>query len=376
MSSSRRKEVCFQHLSTSSELTLWAFSLSRVSSYISSLHSPRNAMSTRTRAGTVHAKDGLDEGTRDMFAKHSKRMQKMEDSNQELRESLKETQENMKKMSAELRSAGRRSTDDEETTARPASRDYVSCESAESKYHYLDPVVRDQALAGSLPPGSLPLLIDKNSSFATPGVQDGSLSDANFRFVVDSNDGTLRAEAIVRGNIVDNFMKAIPNPITFIYAWGILMDLMIRGSPKDAFHLSEGLSWYGKWIMDKSATHTWESICRYHIRFTRDRFVAPYSVRKWYQVVSPDYLSDLIQLPRASQQTTHHQSLPNRRLIGPPDVDQDEEEICRNYNGQRCTKSGCRRIHICSACWPESRVAHPRYGGLCPNEDSDEYAEE
>lgn len=317
--------------------------------------------------------EGMHEGTRAMFGEYNERMQEIQDAGAEMQESLKQTQESVAAILAKLRKSGKRRLDDEgdddeeveDDVARPIRGAHGASEPISVKYAYLDAKVREQAIAGSLAPESLPLLIDSTSSFARPGVQDGSAG--NVGFVFDADTFSFRPVPAKKGDKVASFMAAIPNHAYFMYAWWILMDLMMKGSPENASQVFEGLFWYGKWIVDKSTTHTWESVCRYHLRVTVKRFAGTFSLRQWYNVVDHNAISDLVLLPRPVDEPESSTSAPKRRRNGVKGLGRSVDEPCLNFNSVGCHYTECKRLHVCSACWPDKRATHKKSWPRCPS---------
>lgn len=181
-----------------------------------------------------------------------------------------------------------------EARPRPVRGAHGKCEPVSVRYAYLDAKVRDQAIAGCLPPESLPLLIDPLSPLARPGAQDITVPS---RWIYDPVSG-FQPVAPSEGEKLATFISAIPSPTHFMYAWSILVDLMIRGMPDEAAEVCAALHWYSRWIADKSSTHTWESICEYHLHVTAKRFVGIFHVSRCYGVVDVDALTNLVQLSR------------------------------------------------------------------------------
>jgi hypothetical protein len=285
--------------------------------------------------------------TKRLFSMFSERLQ---DSMRDMQEQMTETLRTLKK--------GKEAEEDEEDeeVRAPARGMYGKCGPISIRYPYLDPKVRDSAMAGALPPDSLPLLLDPTSSFAAPPTQH----TMEFGFI-SAGDGSLRpVPARARGDRVAEFIAAIPTPATFMYAWMILMDLMMRGMEDEAAEVYSALQWYGRWIVEKSTTHTWESVCRYHLRVCASRFAGAFHTSMWYKNVDSDAATDLIQIRRADPPAP-----PSERGTKKKKTSKSaSNEVCFNWNTIGC--EGCARQHICRSCWPEKKGFHKETSKACP----------
>jgi hypothetical protein len=173
--------------------------------------------------------------------------------------------------------------------------------------------------------------------------------------------GTLRrvdAPSKASGDLVSAFVVAIPTPAVFYYAWAILIDLMLHGlksgmsSANELAKAHSALHWYGRWLIEKSTTHTWASVCRYHLRVCAKRFAGSFHTKSWYDNVDTDAATDLVQLSsRASptpQSKTASAPLKRRKLASKKrDV---SEEICFKWNTIGCRDNACPRKHACENC--------------------------
>lgn len=251
--------------------------------------------------------------------------------------------------------------DEEEEDYAPPRGQYGKCDPIAVRYAYLDAKVRDAALACSLPPESLPLLIPGTSRLATKVQSDV----AGFGFVSDA-DGNFRAvPAPKTGDMVSRFVASIPNPAVFLYAWTTFIDLVVHGlgSPDDAKEAYTALLWYGKWVMEKSTTHTWESICRYHLRVCGKRCAGEFHTRMWYNKVDADATTELILLPAkpVGDGSRGGPTATDKRRRTAREKRDTSGEICFRWNNMGC-KEPCKdkRLHVCEYCGkPHKKTAHP-----------------
>lgn len=87
-------------------------------------------------------------------------------------------------------------------------------------------------------------------------------------------DGKFVPPAISPSDPVGHFLAAFPNMATLTVAWTHLVSLMTAGArdPAQGMRLIMCLNKYFCWLTEASEKYTWESVCRYHIRFTRQIF--------------------------------------------------------------------------------------------------------
>ncbi|WOO79612.1 uncharacterized protein LOC62_02G003140 [Vanrija pseudolonga] len=79
---------------------------------------------------------------------------------------------------------------------------------------------------------------------------------------------------ICPGDAVGHFMTAFPNMTTLTVAWTNLVSVMAAGArdPAEGMRLMLAMNEYFSWLAEASDFYTWESVCKYHIRFTRQLF--------------------------------------------------------------------------------------------------------
>lgn len=276
--------------------------------------------------------------------------------------------------------------------ARPADQPvqpaYGNIPPVAARYYWLDATVRDQAIAGTLPPESLPKLIDPSSPLAEAGNGNINANHAQrFTFDVDPDTQTLKVREIPQtwDRTVTTFMTAIPDATHFMVAWSTLIELMVEGFPENPMAMFAALHWYGRWIVEASFTYTWESICRYHLSVTRRRFIGEFHVDRWYEKLDIVQLHRLDRLPpveptppadirqgkgkrhRSANRVERNKARKRQRQTSKK-VDNAKARkrgVCIKYNHDGC--AGCRRMHVCQRCWPEKELEHKHTWAGCPS---------
>ncbi|BEJ16101.1 hypothetical protein CspHIS471_0507060 [Cutaneotrichosporon sp. HIS471] len=142
--------------------------------------------------------------------------------------------------------------------------------SVTARFAHMDAKHLDAALAGTLAPELLPRLISPSSNFYKDVGDDAAVS-----LVADGSElfkavRQKRAES----DVIKRFTTAIPSFATFTVAWSGLTALMAHGlgNAEEGLRLSLAMNEYAEYLGDCSSTNTWESVCRYHFRFSTARF--------------------------------------------------------------------------------------------------------
>ena len=236
----------------------------------------------------------------------------------------------------------------------PARGQFGEYPSLDVRYGHLDAKVRDAALACHLTPLQLHLLIPSTSRFHQ-GTDDGS----DIRLVADEN-GTFTFKNTAKTDTkttVSKFAANIPGPLAFLCAWTHYTGLVAHGlganTPEDIQLVWVSMMWYADHIVWLAGSHTWESVCRYHVSFQNQRCQQSFHASLWYQAVDQDKLGLLEPKARTAATTSSKASSSRGGLHRAPAREKRDVsgEACHQWNFWRCTEP-CKngRRHHCSIC--------------------------
>lgn len=162
---------------------------------------------------------------------------------------------------------------------------YGECDVPSIRFSYIPVAIREAAMAGTLPPDSLHLLLPNTSfAFRPPRIEAAD---------------TAQTEDQQAANALRKFVAAIPHAGTFLHAWSIYVELRIwaLGDAEARHHVLAALMTYGRWVSLTALTHEWTSVCHYHIAFTQARLGS--SMVKDWVTADPNIL------PVLRQKSTH-----------------------------------------------------------------------
>lgn len=231
----------------------------------------------------------------------------------------------------------------------------------DAQFAFVDAKHFEAALAGKLAPDLLVHFIPTTHAFYRRVVDVESVS-----FVPEG----VEAFRAVRpkkseADTVKRFVSAIPSISVFCVAWMNLCTIMCHGlhDPPTAVRLHRAMVMYMVWIADCSSLYSWDSIVRYHIRFSEVHFAKGASDPDiWARAPDPRDMALLEKRSSGSSSAFNGASGNRQRRVGnrqqqkPSSSSADKEGPCLRWNHARCTTTKCRFSHTCALCGANHRL--------------------
>lgn len=238
--------------------------------------------------------------------------------------------------------------------------------SLDVQFGWLEDKYKDAALAGRLAPEHLIHFVPPTHGFFK------EVTDATTVALVSGGDAdgfkAVRPKKSEQ-DVVKRFVASIPSYSVFSVAWMNLATFMCHGTANDSHALYRALIQYMEWVADWSTIYTWESIVRYHIRFSSPHFAAGAADPAiWATPGDSRMLAILVRRPvqsataskgkrssaSGSSGSRSASGASSSKAEGRSKVDPDAP--CLRWNHGQCVTAKCTRPHVCSLCGGKHRL--------------------
>lgn len=242
--------------------------------------------------------------------------------------------------------------------AAPLRGQYGECPPLSRRYGYIDEKLRGKAMAGTMAPEKLPLLLPVGSSLATRLNEDDDTFEVNGVTVT-------KKKVPDQAAVLAKFVRGIPKPSAFAAAWGVYTDLVLHGmgafDAKTVADAHSALLSHGTWILEHAENFTWESCMSYHLTVANERKDG-FSCGIWYKNFDGDAWGT-IGVRKAATQPSSSRAHASQPMPGPrhpttaaavqaaPNAGR-KDRACVNWNAGVCPSDPCPRgyVHACKRC--------------------------